>query len=917
MPTRVEEDSPPAGGQPLLEREHECATLRVVVAALVEGRSTVVVVRAEPGTGRSALLRRAVAEAESAGVVVARAEARRFESDVGYGVLAQLCEVLPVTGGIPGIGGTGPSTGPAMHLGLCSELLAVARAQPLMIVVDDLEWIDEDSEAVLAMLVRRAQQAPMAIVLGLGGWRPTLVEDDVLLGPDPITTLVPKRLSPDAVRQVCTAALGGSPPADVVDTAVESTAGLPGLLVRALRTFGGLDGVEHRSAAAFARIVSDRRDARVAGLLEDLSPESLDLLRALAIAGGDVDLCFLRTLVGAARGDSPARLRAAGLAEGTDRMRLTAPVASLVLAGMSPEARGTLRASVAALAHRVAAPDEAVARILLDTVPFGAPWAAGVLRRSAEQAFRAGRDHDAVALLERALAEPVPSRTRAQIMVDLARAEARHRPLACDRRLAGAMADSGPHRARAAEMMFHGGNFQGVRGLVAVDPADRSAEQRGLEVIRRIALMSTDDGAGIPLWTAESPPPVDDPVAAGLESWRLAALGEDLTAARELARLAVAPRLSDQPLGMPRLVASTALMLADELDEAQEAISVLFADARQRGIRVTASSAAAHLAVVAHRSGRLTEAACHVEIALETLPLESWGPRTRAFPISIAVLIDLDRGLLDDAVRKLETPLPPEAESGFGWIRLLHARGAVRLALGDHEGALRDLTGCGQRLSTRAWDNPALIGWRPLAAEAMVALGFEDGARALLADAHRAAAKWGTATCVGSARLAAAKLTRGPVDLLRGARAELALRTSPARLLHVEAQVVLAEKLLERSSFSAAARLSRTASLTARDRGAEPLVRRADLLVRRCSQDAAEAARHTRPAAGRVLARLSRSQARVAELVGHGWSNARIAKELGITRRTVELHLTATYRTLGIIGRASLRGLLTDRSRKG
>ncbi|MEO6085442.1 MAG: AAA family ATPase [Umezawaea sp.] len=910
MPARVEEDSSTSSVLPLLEREHECATLRAVVAALAEGRSTVVVVRAEPGAGRSALLLRAVAEAESAGVVVAKAAARRFESGVGYGVLAQLCEVLPVDGGIPGAGEPGS---PAEHIRLCSALLAVARAQPLLIVVDDLEWIDEDSKAVLAMLLRRVRQAPMAIVLGLSGWRPTLVEDDVLLDPDPITTLAPKRLSREAVRQVCAAALGSSLPADVVDVAVESTAGLPGLLVPALRRFGT---VEHRSAATFARIVSDHRDARVIGLLEDLSTESLDLLRALAIAGEDVDLCFLRTLVGSA-GDSPARLRAAGLAEGTDRMRLTAPVASLVLAGMSAEARGTLHASVAELAHRVAAPDVTVGRVLLGTVPFGAPWASGVLRRSAERAFRAGRDHDAIALLERALAEPVPSQVRAQIMVDLARAEARDRPRAGDRRLASALADNGPHRTRAAEMMVHGGDFHGVRRLVTVDPADRSTEQRCLEVIRQIALMSTDDGASSPLWTSADHPPVNDPVAAGLESWRLAVLGKDLARARELARLAVAPRLSEQPLGLPRLVASTALVLADELDEAQEAISVLFADARQRGIRILVSSAAVKLADVAHRAGRLTEAAYHVETALAALPLESWGPRTRTLPLCTAVLVDLDRGLLDDAVRKLETPLPPEAESGFGWISLLHARGAVRLALGDHEGALRNLTECGQRLSTRGWDNPALLDWRPLAAEAMVALGFEDGARALLADAHRAAAEWGTATCVGAARLAAAKLTRGPIGLRRAARAERALRTSPARLLHVEARVVLAECLLERSSFAAATELSRTASLTAREHGAAPLARRSDLLVKQCVQGAAEAARHTRPAVERVLTRLSRSQARVAELAGHGWTNARIAEELGITRRTVELHLTATYRTLGIIGRASLTGLLAGGSRKG
>ena len=835
MPGRTRQDTfttgPPADGLPLVERERECATLRTVVRALSTGQSAVVVVRAEPGAGRSALLRRAAAEAESAGVVVARAEARRFESNVPLGVLAQLCEGLPIGNGVLGAGGADSPVGPAEHAGLCSSLLAVARERPFMVVVDDLEWIDEDSRAVLTMLLRRVQQTPIAVVLGLSGRKPTLVEDDVLLVPDLITPLAPRRLSHAAVRTVCTTVLGKADA--IADVAVESTAGLPGLLVPALRRFARIDSAEDRSAAAFATLVSEHRGAQVAGLLEELSTESLDLLRALAVAGGDVELCFLRTVVRSAAGDSPARLRAAGLAEGTDRMRLAGPVASLALAGMSPDTRRALHASVAELAHRVAAPEQAVGRMLLGTIPFGAAWACDVLRHSAEQALRAGRDREAITFLERALAEPVSSRVRTEILVDLARAEVRERPRASDRRLADALAGNGPHRAHAAEMMLHGGDYQAVRRLVVVDPADRTDERRGLEVVRRVALMLTDGDDGAVLWRSEGDPPVD-PVAAGVESWRLAALGKDLAGARELARVAVAPRMSDQPLVMPRMLACTALMLADELDEAREAIGVTIADARRRGVRVTISAAETKLAVVAHRAGRLDEAACHVEAALDALPPESWGPATRTLILSVAAFVALDRGLVDEAVREVETPLPPEAESGFGLICLLHARGAVRLALGDHEGALRNLMECGQRLTTRGWDNPALVDWRPLAAEAMVALGYDVGARAFLADAHRAAAAWGTATCVGAARLAAAKLTPGPLGLRRAARAERVLRSSSARLPHVEAQVVLAERLLEQADFDSAGKLLRTASATARDCGAAPLVRRLVPLVKRC-----------------------------------------------------------------------------------
>jgi len=82
-------------------------------------------------------------------------------------------------------------------------------------------------------------------------------------------------------------------------------------------------------------------------------------------------------------------------------------------------------------------------------------------------------------------------------------------------------------------------------------------------------------------------------------------------------------------------------------------------------------------------------------------------------------------------------------------------------------------------------------------------------------------------------------------------------------------------------------------------------------------RNAAEAARRTGPAVERVLTRLTRSQARIAELVCRGWTNPQIAKELGMTIRTVELHLTATYRTLGATGRACLKGLLAGSLGKG
>ncbi|MFJ9753185.1 helix-turn-helix domain-containing protein [Streptomyces chartreusis] len=52
---------------------------------------------------------------------------------------------------------------------------------------------------------------------------------------------------------------------------------------------------------------------------------------------------------------------------------------------------------------------------------------------------------------------------------------------------------------------------------------------------------------------------------------------------------------------------------------------------------------------------------------------------------------------------------------------------------------------------------------------------------------------------------------------------------------------------------------------------------------------------------------LTPSEQRVADLATQGLSNRQIAQDLFITAKTVEVHLTAIYRKLGVLGRSELR----------
>jgi DNA-binding NarL/FixJ family response regulator len=55
---------------------------------------------------------------------------------------------------------------------------------------------------------------------------------------------------------------------------------------------------------------------------------------------------------------------------------------------------------------------------------------------------------------------------------------------------------------------------------------------------------------------------------------------------------------------------------------------------------------------------------------------------------------------------------------------------------------------------------------------------------------------------------------------------------------------------------------------------------------------------------------LSPSERRVAQLAAEGLSNRDIAQALFVTTKTVEVHLSAVYRKLGITSRAELPGVL-------
>ncbi|SDH05313.1 regulatory protein, luxR family [Lentzea fradiae] len=228
---------------------------------------------------------------------------------------------------------------------------------------------------------------------------------------------------------------------------------------------------------------------------------------------------------------------------------------------------------------------------------------------------------------------------------------------------------------------------------------------------------------------------------------------------------------------------------------------------------------------------------------------------------------------------------PDEAE-------LLFASGRLLFAEGRAVAALDELLGCGQRLARSGVVNPAVLPWR--SAAALAATAAEDHVLArICADKDLVAARrWGAPRAAGLA-LHAGALARGGDDVrLEEALAHLDLAATADEVLR--ARHDLAQLLLARGEVGRAREHTRSLREAAAAACCPQWTSEAEDLTCRLLRNDGESA-------------LSDQQRRVARLARAGKSNREIAAELHLTLRTVEFHLTAVYRKMGVAGRPGLR----------
>ena len=158
----------------LLGRAGERGALDRLLENVRGGQSAVLVIRGEPGVGKTALLHYCARQAS--GFRVARIAGVESEMELPFAALHQLC--APMLGGVAalpepqrqalqaafGLAAGGAPNRFVVGLAVLSLLGEVAAARPLVCLVDDAQWLDQASRQARAFVARRVLAESVALV---------------------------------------------------------------------------------------------------------------------------------------------------------------------------------------------------------------------------------------------------------------------------------------------------------------------------------------------------------------------------------------------------------------------------------------------------------------------------------------------------------------------------------------------------------------------------------------------------------------------------------------------------------------------------------------------------------------------------------------------------------------------------------
>src|SRR4051794_17282022 len=214
----------------LLGRHSESTTLDRLLDVVRAGESRALVIRGDPGMGKTALLEYVVERAS--GCRVAQAAGVQAEMELAFAGLHQLCApMLDRLGRLPdpqrdalgtafGLTAGHAPDGFLVGLAVLSLLAEVSEEGPVVCLIDDVQWLDRASRQALAFVARRLLAESVGVIFAVR----TGAEEQDMTG---LPELVVEGLPDDDARTLLTSAVRGPLDERVRDRIVAETRGNP------------------------------------------------------------------------------------------------------------------------------------------------------------------------------------------------------------------------------------------------------------------------------------------------------------------------------------------------------------------------------------------------------------------------------------------------------------------------------------------------------------------------------------------------------------------------------------------------------------------------------------------------------------------------------------------------------------------
>jgi DNA-binding CsgD family transcriptional regulator len=896
----------------LLDRQAEREVFDRLVESVRGGQSGVLVVRGEAGMGKSALLEYAVNSAF--GFRVVRAVGAESEMELPFAALQRLCApMLDRLERLPspqrdalrvafGLSAGLPPDRFLVALAVLSLLWEAAEEQPLLVVVDDVQWLDRASVESVAFMARRLLAERVALVFA------TRERSRELTG---LPELVVEGLGDDDAHALLGSALHARLDERVEQRLVAEARGNPLALLELPRGFTAAE-LAGGFGPPIALALSDRIEEGFRRRLAALPADTRQLLViAAAEPVGDPVLVWRSAERLGIRAEAAEAAEAEGFVVFGARVRFRHPVVrSVVYEAASLHARRAAHRALALVtdpqvdpdrrawhrAQAAAGPDEEVA---------------SELERSAGRARARGGVSAAAAFLERAAAltlEPARRADRA-----LAAAQAKHQAGAFDAALELlATAEAGPltelQHARVdllrAQITFASNRgtdappllLRAAKRFERLDPA--LAREIYLEALiaalyaGRLATGGVLEAARAARASPASPQP---PRASDLllDGLGLAFTNEPAAAAPVLRRALDAYRSQEVNTegGLRWLVAANVAGMLWDAEAWDELTARLVRIAREAGALTVLIFALTMQSTLHVFAGEFRMAALLVE-EVDAIAGEC-GSR---IPLYGALALAAFRGREADVSRMIETSAKDLRAAGVGlgltgveWAKAVLYNGLARYE--EAEAAARQASQDPNDLRYAVSVLVELV-------EAASRTGHASGPEALrrLTETTRAS---GTDWALGIEARSRALLSDGEA-------AERLYREAIDRLVHTRLRVDLARAHLlygewlrrERRRLDAREHLQQAHKLF-QQFGAEAFAERARVELNATG-------RHARKRTTQTRDDLTPQEALVARLAADGDTNQQIAAQLFISASTVDYHLRKVFLKLGVKSRTQL-----------